>query len=121
MFPDKESNCKINLWSQVRDGIHKLIKEPAFYIYLVSVVIYLPWFLPTLSEIAPWDETYFIVSGKGLVNGDWPVLGYGPLHSLVAAISYLPFRASPFWLIHANSLSRFFLFTFCRLLVPGRL
>jgi hypothetical protein len=102
----------VRIWDQIKIGLLNLVKEPAFYIYLISVVIYLPWFLPTLSEIAPWDETYFIVSGRGLVSGDWPVLGYGPLLSVVAAISYLPFRGSHFWLIHANSLSRFLLFSF---------
>lgn len=100
------------VWQRVKASVRQLVREPAFYVYLISVVIYLPWFLPTLSEIAPWDETYFIASGKGLVNGDWPVLGYGPFLSLVAAFSYLPFRGSPFWLIHANSLSRFLLFSF---------
>ncbi len=100
------------LWARLRQGACSLLREPAFYIYLISVVIYLPWFLPTLSDIAPWDETYFIVSGKGLLSGELPELGYGPLLSLVASLGYLPFRNSPFWLIHANSLSRFFLFSF---------
>lgn len=72
------------VWQRVKASVRQLVREPAFYVYLISVVIYLPWFLPTLSEIAPWDETYFIASGKGLVNGDWPVLGYGPFLSLVA-------------------------------------
>ena len=108
----KHQSQIVRIWDKARSGLLSLVKEPVFFVYLISVVIYLPWFLPTLSEIAPWDETYFIVSGRGLVNGDWPVLGYGPLLSVVAAFSYLPFRGSHFWLIHANSLSRFFLFSF---------
>ena len=102
----------VRLWAQIKLGVNNLIREPAFYIYLISVVIYLPWFLPNLSDIAPWDETYIIASGRGLLSGDLPELGYGPLLSLVAAISYLPFRGSPFWLIHTNSLYRFLLFSF---------
>ena len=102
----------VRLWVQIKLGVNNLIREPAFYIYLISVVIYLPWFLPNLSDIAPWDETYIIASGRGLLSGDLPELGYGPLLSLVAAISYLPFRGSPFWLIHTNSLYRFLLFSF---------
>ena len=112
MNPEKTKRSIVHIWNKIRISAVRLFSEPAFYIYLVSVVIYLPWFLPNLSGIAPWDETYYIVGGKSLLSGDLPELGYGPLLSLVAALSYLPFRNSPFWLIHANSLSRFLLFSF---------
>jgi hypothetical protein len=112
MTGDNQQALAARIWHWFKTGVISLVREPAFYVYLISAVIYLPWFLPNLSEIAPWDETYYIVSGKGLLNGDWPELGYGPLLSLVAAFSYIPFRTSPFWLIHANSLSRFLLFSF---------
>jgi hypothetical protein len=88
-----------------------LFTEPAFYVYLVAAVIYLPWFLPHLKDIGPWDETYYLISGKALLSGDPPTLAYGPLLSLFYALCYLPFRNSPFWLVQANSLGRFLLFT----------
>ena len=88
-----------------------LVKTPAFYIYLVAVVIYLPWFLPNLSDIAPWDETYYIISGRNMLSGQLPDLAYGPLLSLFYMFTSLPFLRSPFWLIHANSLGRFLLFS----------
>ncbi|MFW5713888.1 MAG: hypothetical protein ACOCYU_04380 [Brevefilum sp.] len=57
---------------RISDFLIRLIKSPAFYVYLVAVVIYLPWFFPNLNDIAPWDETYYIVSGKEILSGDLP-------------------------------------------------
>ena len=99
------------LWQAIRQGLTALVKSPVFYIYLVAVVIYLPWFLPNLSEIAPWDETYYIISGRNILDGQLPDLAYGPLLSLFYMINSLPFLNSPFWLIHTNSLGRFLLFS----------
>jgi hypothetical protein len=98
-------------WKNLSKKFVDLISSPAFYIYLFAVVIYLPWFLPNLSEISPWDETYYLMSGKRLFSGEMPSLAYGPLMSVLYAICYLPFRSSPFWLVHVNSLGRFLLFS----------
>lgn len=100
-----------SIWKRMQSGLTQLLKTPAFYIYLVAVIIYLPWFLPNLSDIAPWDETYYIVSGRSMWSGEMPDLAYGPLLSFFYMICSLPFVNSPFWLIHANSLGRFLLFT----------
>ncbi|MFO7862649.1 MAG: hypothetical protein R6U85_01495 [Salinivirgaceae bacterium] len=89
----------------------RLIKSPAFYIYLVAVVIFLPLFFPNLNDIAPWDETYYIVSGKAILSGDFPVLANGPLLNFMASVFVLLYRKSPFWLIHVNSWMRFVLFS----------
>ncbi len=99
------------LWWKIKGGLTGLVKSPAFYVYLVAVVIYLPWFFPNLSDIAPWDETYYIVSGRNMLTGELPDLAYGPLLSFFYLITSLPFLNSPFWLIHANSLGRFLLFS----------
>ena len=101
--------CKIiaSIWS----GLKKITKEPAFYIYLISAVIYLPWFLPNLRDIGPYDETYYLISGRNLLQGQLPDLAGGPLLSFFYLLTYLPFINSPFWLIHANSLGRFILFS----------
>ena len=88
-----------------------LFQQPAFVIYLIAVVVFLPWFLPNLSDIAPWDETYYLLSGKKMLSGELSSLAYGPLLSFFYMICYLPFKSSPFWLIHANSLGRFLLFS----------
>ena len=99
-------------WFTIKQGVRGLIREPAFYIYLIAVAIYLPWFLPNLRDIAPWDETYYLISGVNLLGGQMRVLADSPLYSWFAALTILPFRSSPFWLIHANSLGRFLLFSF---------
>ena len=98
-------------WKKLKKKLIQTVSSPALYIYLFAVVIYLPWFLPNLSEIAPWDETYYLMSGKRLFSGEMPTLAYGPLIGLFYGICYLPFMKSPFWLVHANSLGRFLLFS----------
>jgi len=102
----------LKFWLNIRDGLISLVKEPAFYIYLISLVIYLPLFFPNLSDIGAWDETYYIVNGKEIFSGVWPYLADGPLINFFAGFIYLFFRGSPFWLIHVNSLLRFVLFSF---------
>lgn len=99
------------IWQGIKKGVLALIKSPVFYVYLIALVIYLPWFLPNLSDIAPWDETYYIISGRNMLKGEMPDLAYGPLLSFFYLLTSLPFLNSPFWLIHANSLGRFFLFS----------
>ena len=99
------------IWRRIQEGFTSLVKSPAFYVYLIAVVIYLPWFFPNLSDIAPWDETYYIVSGRNMLEGQLPDLAYGPLLSFFYLLTSLPFLKNPFWLIHANSLGRFLLFS----------
>ncbi len=104
MYKDHLKTLNINLLN--------LALNPTFFIYLISAAIYLPWFLPNLSDIGPYDETYYLISGRHLLAGNLPDLASGPLISLLYQMTYLPFRNSPFWLIHANSLGRFLLFSF---------
>jgi hypothetical protein len=99
------------LWTKFKEGMYVLVKSPAFYVYLLAVAVYLPYFLPNLSEIAPWDETYYLLSGKNLIAGQIPALGGSPMSAIFYALCYLPFRNSPYWLVHANSLGRFLLFS----------
>ncbi|MEA3325856.1 MAG: hypothetical protein U9R53_00870 [Chloroflexota bacterium] len=105
-------NSFSKLWVRARQWLKNLFKEPVFYIYLLAVLIYLPWFLPNLSDISPWDETYYIVSGRDMLSGQLPVLGYSPLLSFLAMLCNQFFRNSEFWLIHTNSVMRFILFSF---------
>jgi hypothetical protein len=46
-----------------------------------------------------------------MLKGELPDLAYGPLMSFFYLVCSLPFLNSPFWLIHANSLGRFLLFS----------
>lgn len=99
-------------WQKVHSVSGKILTEPAFYVYLIAVVIYLPWFFPNLSDIAPWDETYYIVNGREIFSGNLPYLADGPLYNFIAGFITLFFKNSPFWLIHVNSLMRFLTFSF---------
>jgi len=109
---EKESkNLLQKGWGRIKAGLKILVTSPVSYIYLAAVLIYLPWFLPNLSDISPWDETYYIVSGRDMLSGQLPELGFSPLYGFFAMLSYIFFRGSAFWLIHVDSLMRFFLFS----------
>ena len=112
MSDQVNKNHLLKLWINIRRGLKGLFSEPVFYIYLLAVLLYLPCFLPNISDISPWDETYYIVSGRDMLSGQLPVLGYSPLFSFLAMVCYLFFRDSNFWLIHVNSVMRFLLFSF---------
>ena len=99
------------IWVKLKSGINHMATSPAFYLYLLALVIYLPYFLPNLSDIAPWDETYYLLSGKQLLNGQIPSFSSSPVTAVFYALCYLPFRNSVFWFVHANSLGRFLLFS----------
>ncbi|QRN82415.1 hypothetical protein JR338_08225 [Chloroflexota bacterium] len=99
------------IWERGKRGFLSLLTNPSFYIYLFAVLLYLPHFLPNLSDITPWDETYYLLSGKELVNGVIPSFSGSPMTAIFYAICYLPFKASPFWLVQTDSLGRFLLFS----------
>ncbi len=111
MIDDLKKATEKIIWKNLSAKLIALISSPVLYVYLIAVVVYLPWFLPNLSEIAPWDETYYLMSGKLLLSGELPTLAYGPMMALFYAVCNLPFKSSPFWLVHANSLGRFLLFS----------
>jgi len=112
MSDQVNKNHLLKLWINIRRGLKDLFSEPFFYIYLLAVLLYLPWFLPNISDISPWDETYYIVNGRDMLSGQLPVLGYSPLFSFLAMVCTLFFRDSNFWLIHVNSVMRFLMFSF---------
>ena len=112
MSDQENMNYFTKLWVNIRQGLKDLFTEPVFYIYLLAVLLYLPWFLPNISDISPWDETYYIVNGRDMLSGQLPVLGYSPLFSFLAMVCTLFFRDSNFWLIHVNSVMRFLMFSF---------
>lgn len=112
MNDDLNNTVGKKFWKVLSTKLIELVRSPAFYVYLIAVVIYLPRFLPNLSDIGAWDETYYLMGGKKLLTGEMTTLGYGPLLSFFYLICYLPFKSSPFWLVHTNSLGRFLLFSF---------
>ncbi len=100
------------MWKQFTQKVVKFLSHPAFWVYVLAVLVYLPWFFPNLTEIGSWDETYYILKGKYLLEGKLTTLGYSPITSVFYAIFCLLFQKSSFWLVHVDSLGRFFLFSF---------
>lgn len=111
MKAKRQSFALKGTWEKFKQGLKTLATSPAFYLYLLAIAIYLPYFLPNLSDIAPWDETYYLLSGKNLLNGQIPAFSGSPVTAIFYALCYLPFKYSPFWLVHTNSLGRFLLFS----------
>jgi hypothetical protein len=94
-------------------------------LFLANLFLLFPLFLPNLSEINPWDEANYVNKGRELVDlGEWSNYAGNPLVSVLYALTYLPFRSSPYWLIHSDSLARVLLFSllwWSAVLVAGRL
>lgn len=85
---------------------------PGVLLFLVNLVLLLPAFLPTLSELGVWDQPAYITSGQRLLdNGILPSFAGNPLTSAFYALTYLPFRSSPLWMVHSCSLGRIILFS----------
>lgn len=73
----------------------------------INLILIAPSLFPNLSDIGPWDEMAYVVSGRLLADkGEWPVIANNPLTSAFYALTYLPYRASPFWLVHSRTLGK---------------
>lgn len=68
-------------------------------------------FLPHLADINLWDEASMVASGRALLQGHVPGYAANPLVAILYALTYLPFKTSPFWLVQSTSLGRLILFS----------
>ncbi len=79
----------------------------ALVFLIVNFALVAPSLFPTLGDIGPWDEMAYVVGGRLLADkGEWPSLANNPVTSVFYALTYLPFRASPFWLVHSRTLGK---------------
>lgn len=85
-------------------------------LFILNVVLIYPVFFPNLSEIGPWDESFYINSGRLLIEGEagsrLPQYASNPLEAFLYSITYLPVRNTDFWLVHSCTIGRFILFGF---------
>lgn len=92
--------------------------------FFANLFLLFSLFLPNLNEINPWDEASYVNKGRELVDlGKWPDYAGNPLVSVFYALTYLPFRSSPYWLIHSDALGRVLLFSliwWSAVMVAGR-
>ena len=77
---------------------------------LMSAVLSFRVFFPHLRDIVIFDESYYIDQGQSLLRGELPRLAENPLVAGFWAAISLPFRSSPFWMMHAYGLGRFIVF-----------
>jgi hypothetical protein len=80
-------------------------------IYLVNIALLFAYFLPNLSDLNLWDEAAYINSGRLLMEGEIKQFANSPLPSFMYGIFYLFVQKSPFWLLLADALGRFVIFT----------
>jgi len=81
-------------------------------LFIFNLVLVFPIFFPNLSNIDPWDESIYINSGRGLIDGGCLRQFAGnPLLSFLYALIYIPVKSTTFWLIHSCTIGRFILFS----------
>ncbi len=88
------------------------LRKIAVLFFAINLLLVWPSFLPNLTDINPFDEASYIHSGHDLLElGLWPDFANSPLSGVFYALTYLPFRSSPFWLVQTCSLGRVLLFS----------
>ncbi len=81
-------------------------------VYLLSLLLELAHFFPTLGSINVWDEASYVFLGHQLLTqGDWPVLAASPLTAVLYALTTLPVLNSPDFFVQSIAIARIFLFT----------
>jgi len=91
---------------------HLKILPLSLLLYLISIIIFYPVFLPDLSDINPFDEAAYLYKGYLLLHGQGlSTFSSNPFTQLFYALMVLPFKNSVFWMVHACSLGRFVSFT----------
>lgn len=74
---------------------------------VINLILVAPSLFPNLGDIGPWDEMAYVVGGRLLADkGEWPAFANSPLTSAFYALTYLPYRLSPFWLVHSRTLGK---------------
>ena len=97
------------------ERIPEKFKPPSKFLipllFILNVVLVFPVFFPNLSDIGLWDESIYINSGRGLVDGGLlQQFAWNPLLSFLYALIYISVKSMAFWLIHSCTIGRFILF-----------
>jgi hypothetical protein len=89
-------------------GDHLLLLS--LILFAVGLFLNQAEFVPNLRDLNMWDEAAWIQSGKALLTGWLPNVGSSPLAMGMFAVTCLPFRDSPFWMVQSVSLARLIMF-----------
>jgi len=87
----------------------RLFGKPELLPWLVVIMhlaLVTPLLFPYLSRIGSWDESYYIIMGKQIMDGQWPEYASRPLASAFYALACLATWGSDDWLVHANWIGR---------------
>ncbi len=81
-------------------------------VFILSLMLEMAHFFPTLRSINIWDEASYVHAGYQLLTeGIWPVLAASPLVSVLYALAIAPVRNSPNFFVQGIAIARIFLFT----------
>ena len=80
-------------------------------VFLIQLLFSLYRFFPTLRDINLWDEAVYLNTGRLFAGGTLTSFERNPFIGIVYALTYLPFRNSPYWLMQSASLGRVLLFS----------
>lgn len=79
-------------------------------LFLLNLFLIYPLLTPRLGEMSLWDEAAYIHGGRSLASGSIPSFAANPLTAAIYALTYLPVRGSPFWMIYSAWIGRFLQF-----------
>ncbi len=110
---DSRTNGK-QRWRAILHAVNRRIANrnisPAALLFIINLVLIYPLMLISLKDLGPFDEMVYIDRGRQLAEGTLPEFAGNPLLTLLYAVTYLPFRTSPFWIVHSACAARLILF-----------
>jgi len=96
------------IWKWFETNDHRV----ALGFFAVNLFLVFAVFLPNFSDINPWDEAAYIAGGQELIEGgEFPSFAGNPITIIFFALTYIPFKTSPLWMVQSVSLARVILFT----------
>jgi hypothetical protein len=109
--PKKEKRRLLEILRSAKKRIAGRNVSPAAILFVINLVLIYPLMLISLKDLGPFDEMIYIDRGRQLVEGNLPEFARNPFLALLYAATYLPFRASPFWIVHSACAARLILFS----------
>jgi hypothetical protein len=98
-------------YTRVTDLFHGWKLSLPVVFFLINLGLLYAYLLPNLSDLNLWDEAAYINSGRLLIEGQLNQFANSPLNSFFYGFFYLFVQKSPFWLLLADALGRFVIFT----------
>ncbi len=101
------------LKSAARKGLASLNHEQAVaaLLFFLAALLVSADIAPTFDQIANWDESAYIASGRELVDeGKLRVFAWSPLAMALYGLAYLPFQDSPQWFVNTAAGGRVVIF-----------